>query len=496
MVAVDRAVLLPYNPRAFWSCEKCHVQALLARYLSCIPWREIHLEMSTRPRILFVAMHDSPHAARWIEMLSGFDFEIHVFPVKAASPHEKLRNLTVHVPVLKEESAVSRSQEWIAQSIRLALLASRNPAKALIRLKRKLLFLRYPASDSAAEIRGFPVDGIIGSASAKADPVRLGREDESSETATRLYGPEVLASLIQELKPDLIHSMEFQHSAYLVLAARDHVTGAFPGWLATNWGSDIFFFGRDPAHARQIRRVCETIDLYSCECHRDLELGHAYGYRGPDLPVLPNSGGMDIGHILTVRGTTPPSQRKMIMVKGYDHFAGRAMVSLAVLERFAESLRDYTIVLFSVGARPRERALELTTAGILNIKVIDYATHDEILQHFAQARIYLGVSISDAISTSVLESMAMGAFPIQTNTSCCEEWFVHEKTGFAISPDDFEGICARFETALNNDALVDAAAIENFEVIKSRLALEILLPRVKDFYQQAFSYLASRNASR
>jgi len=440
-------------------------------------------------------MHDSPHAARWIEMISGFDFELHVFPVKAASPHEKLRNLTVHVPVLVEESVSSRSQDWIAQGIRLARLASRNPAKALIRLKRKLLAPKNPASHSAVEIRGFPVDGIVSAASAKADPVRLGREDESSETATRLYGPEVLASLIQELKPDLIHSMEFQHSAYLVLAARDYVAGRFPGWLATNWGSDIFYFGRDPAHARQIRRVCETIDLYSCECHRDLALGHTYGYRGPDLPVLPNSGGMDIGHILTLRGTIPPSQRKMIMVKGYDHFAGRAMVSLAVLERFAELLRDYTIVLFSVGARPRERALELTAAGILNMKVIDYATHDEILQHFAQARMYLGVSISDAISTSVLESMAMGAFPIQTNTSCCEEWFIHEETGFAVSPDDFEGICARFETALTNDALVDAAAIENFEIIKSRLALEVLLPRMKDFYQQAFSYLANRNTT-
>jgi hypothetical protein len=441
-------------------------------------------------------MHDSPHAARWIEMLGGFGFDVHVFPVKAASPHEKLRNLTVHVPVLAEESVGSRSQDWIARGIRLARLASENPAKALIRLKRKLLAPKAPAGDSSVEIRGFPVDAIVGPASAKADPVRLGREDESLETATRLHGPEVLASLIQKLKPDLIHSMEFQHSAYLVLAARDHVADAFPGWLATNWGSDIFYFGRDPAHARQIRRVCEAIDLYSCECHRDLALGHSYGYRGPDLPVLPNSGGMDIGHILALRGATPPSQRKMIMVKGYDHFAGRAMISLAVLERFAESLRDYTIMLFSVGARPRERALELNAAGVLNIKVIDYATHDEILQHFAQARMYLGVSISDAISTSVLESMAMGAFPIQTNTSCCEEWFIHEKTGFAISPDDFEGICTRFEAALSDDALVDAAAIENFEIIKSRLALEVLLPRMKDFYQQAFSYLARRNAAK
>jgi glycosyltransferase involved in cell wall biosynthesis len=448
-------------------------------------------------------MHDSPHAARWIAMLDGLGFEIHVFPVRASPPHEKLRNLTLHVPFLAGKTAGSRAQELIAQVLRLARLALGNPTKALIRLKRSFFSSIGLAPNqammnrgSAVRIRSFPVDSIIGGTSATTELIRLGRENESAETTARLYGPEVLAALIQELKPDLIHSMEFQHSSYLVLAARDHVVGTFPGWLATNWGSDIFYFGKDPEHARQIRRVCETIDLYSCECHRDLELGRVFGYRGTDLPVLPNSGGMDIEHIVTLRGTVPPSRRKVIMVKGYDHFAGRAMVSLAVLERFAESLRDYTVILFSVGARPRARALELANAGILNIKVIDSATHDEILSYFAQARMYLGISISDAISTSVLEAMAMGAFPIQTNTSCCEEWFIHERTGFAIPPDDFEVICSRFETALSNDALVDEAATENFEIIKSRIAIELLRPRMRDFYEQAFSYLAGRKKSR
>src|SRR5207244_10412946 len=101
-----------------------------------------------------------------------------------------------------------------------------------------------------------------------------------------LNGPETLAEVIRKIQPDLIHSMEFQHCAYLVLAARD-ILGAegFPPWLATNWGSDIYLFGRDPKHAPAIRRVLEAADLYSCECHRDVSLGRAVGYRGLGLPV-------------------------------------------------------------------------------------------------------------------------------------------------------------------------------------------------------------------
>jgi glycosyltransferase involved in cell wall biosynthesis len=201
---------------------------------------------------------------------------------------------------------------------------------------------------------------------------------------------------------------------------------------------------------------------------------------------------MDLDHVLELRDPSPPSARKLIMVKGYDHFAGRAMVSLAVLERFAKRLNDYTIILFSVGARPRLRAIELAEAGTLNIKVIDWATHDEILQYFGRARLYLGISISDAISTSVLEAMAMGAFPIQTDTSCCAEWFIPDKTGYAVPVDDFEVLCKRFESALTDDTLVDEAAETNLAIIRSRLATEVFVPKMRDFYAQAMSYARRR----
>jgi glycosyltransferase involved in cell wall biosynthesis len=466
--------------------------------------------MNAPPKILFVAMHQSPHTARWIDMAADLGYDLHMFPLEPSTPNHKLRGVTLHVPVLDEPAEpvkeIHQKRGWHGRAINFIRYARSYPREALERLNSEVKHLArivtgrptavvavaepplFDVTSSGVKIRHLPTYDTIGKVVDVTETLRLGRADESDETALRIHGPDVLASLIGQLKPDLIHSMEFQHAAYLVLAARDRVKEKFPLWLATNWGSDIFYFGTLPDHARQIRRVCEAIDLYSCECHRDLALGRKFGYRGPDLPVLPNSGGMDIDHVLSLRDPAPPSKRKLIMVKGYDHFAGRAMISLAVLERFADRLQDYTIVMFSVGAKPRVRSLELAAAGTLKIKVIDWATHDDILRHFGQARMYLGISISDAISTSVLEAMAMGAFPIQTDTSCCAEWFIDEKTGFAIPPDDFEKICERFATALTDDALVDAAAIENLEIIKSRLAVEVLRPKMQDFYRQALAH--------
>jgi glycosyltransferase involved in cell wall biosynthesis len=456
------------------------------------------LVMSRRRRILFVAMQHSIHTARWIEMIVDFGFDLHLFAIDGQEPNHKLRGVTLHKPVLAEPFAAAtpgkRAAAWVASTIRRAgrfVRIAASPAETFSRIRQHVGAARTaPAAASRIAVHPVPVNL---SPEMAARQIRLGRTNESAETTDRLHGPEVLARVVRDLRPDLIHSMHFQLAGYLVLAARtlipQHDPGfVFPCWLATNWGSDIYHFGKDAGHARQIQRLCEAIDLYSCECHRDLDLGRSFGYRGPALPVLPNSGGVDIAHVLHLRSAAPPSRRKLIMVKGYDHFAGRAMVSLALLERFAPKLKDYTIVLFSVGARPRMRALELAAQGVLDIEVIDWATHDEILTRFGRARLYLGISVSDAISTSVLEAMAMGAFPIQTNTSCCEEWFVSGESGFAVPPDDFELICDRFWVALTDDALVDRAARINLEVIRSRLAVEVLRPVMRDFYAKALAY--------
>ncbi len=316
--------------------------------------------------------------------------------------------------------------------------------------------------------------------------IRLG---ESPNTCPAHFGPWVLAALIRRLKPTLIHSMEFQHAGYLVLKAKEVYGAGFPQWIATNWGSDIFYFRRFADHGAQLRRLLGSIDYYSCECHRDIGLARELGYQGPVLPVLPNSGGFDLEQVFRMRAPGPPSHRKLLMIKGYHHFAGRAMTAIKVLETFAECLKAYEIILFSVSAEQPERK-------VLNIRVIDAARHDEILAYFGRARLYMGISISDAISTSALEAMAMGAFPIQTNTSCCDEWFEDGKGGFIVPPDDFDTICDRFLRALNDDALVDQAAEINWATVRARLDIRVLRGKVEAFYRQiSDGSLAAASAS-
>jgi glycosyltransferase involved in cell wall biosynthesis len=448
-------------------------------------------------RILFVSIQNSPHTARWIKCIASAGWDLHMFGIDHNPPNKLLRGVTLHIPSVSKGKVQPPARPGFKDRVRRFLdIARSDPGEGISIARRKLSTL---ASRSVAKLQSGGPAGTPGVEHGDHEPVRLTwfeptkmielgsryRFGETGAECDALHGPESLAEVIERVKPDLIHSMEFQHCAYLVLAARDKMGArGFPPWLATNWGSDIFLFGRDPNHAPMIRRVLEAANLYSCECHRDVPLAREFGYRGPDLPVLPNSGAMDLVKLSELRTNVPPSQRKKIMVKGYDHFAGRAMISLSVLERLAHRLMGYEVIMYSVSARPRARALELKAEGKLNIRIIDYTEHEEILSCFAQSRLYLGVSISDAISTSVLEAMAMGCFPIQTDTSCCEEWFEDGIGGFSV-PVDEAVIAEKVERALLDDSLVDTAEQTNRLIIETRLSHEVIHPQVMEFYRQA-----------
>lgn len=424
-------------------------------------------------KILFVCMQNSPHACRWINSIADRGWDLHVFPIDHHPVLPTLRGVTVHPPFLRV-----RRDQWV-QALRMS---PRRWWASLLEAEAAAHPQRLPV----APIVPLPVPYKVASALTRLR-VRTGESDATSQLSHGAWG---LARLIRRLQPDLIHSMEFQHCGYNVSNARRLVGRRFPPWLATNWGSDIYHFRHDPGHRAQITRLLREIDFYSCECERDIGLARDLGMTAKVLPVMPNSGGFDVPAMARRRSLVPPSRRRLIMVKGYQHFAGRAMTALAALERCADVAADFDIVIFSPSSEAIARADELRrTTPLKSITVLPYASHDQMLRLYAQARVYLGVSVSDAISTSALEGMAMGAFPIQTDTSCCDEWFEQGKGGYLIPADDPDLIAQRLRSGLTDDRLVDEAAQINWQVIATRLDQVEVDRKIADFYDIIFADL-------
>ncbi len=387
-------------------------------------------------RLLIVAMPNSIHTARWISQIHDQGWDIFLFPAYIAQPHPRLKNITAFG----------------------ATLQKKNLKEAHIRL----IWWTIPF---------FWVDRII---------------SKLKGTTTLFYTAKLLSIIIRWLQPDIVHSLEIQHAGYLTLDARENLKDTFPTWIVTNWGSDIYLFGRLAGHKPKIEAVLSYCDYYSCECQRDIALAKELGFTGETLPVFPNTGGFNLEKMMFLRGSESPATRRIILLKGYQNWAGRALVGLQALRQCADLLQGYTIAI-SVASQDVQIAAELFSQDTeIPIEIIPFVEHDEMLRYYAQSRIYIGLSISDAISTSLLEAIVMGTFPIQSCTACADEWIEDGKSGFIVPPEEPNAIADAIRRALTDDNLVNRAAEINAQTATERLDYSNIQAQVIKIYKDIY----------
>lgn len=242
----------------------------------------------------------------------------------------------------------------------------------------------------------------------------------------------LLRGILKRDKPDFVHALELQHGGYITSRALQDAS-VKTQFIATNYGSDIYWFQQFPKHLAKIKRLLARADRYSAECNRDVELAKKYGFTGEVMPVFPNAGGFTEEQLN--RDLIPTSERKVIAIKGYEGWVGRASVAVEALYSLTAELSEYKIIFYSCNAKTIRLVKRLKRNTGLNVEWHGKGelSHTQMLDLFASARIYIGVSLSDGISTSLLEAMAMGAFPIQTSTACVDEWFKDAETGLYLS---------------------------------------------------------------
>lgn len=384
-------------------------------------------------RILFVAMPNSIHAARWMGQLEGQGWDLRLFPAYDAALHSALRSVTVY-------TLSSRRTPEIHPSVRLRGLPLSQKGAGRLKYYRG---------------RAFP--------------------DLLTERASWLAG------VVRWLKPDLVHSLEIQHAGYLTLEARKKLRGRFPPLIVSNWGSDIYYFGRFAEHKPKIREVMEAAQYVQAECVRDLRLAREFGFAGEPFAVVPCGGGFDLEQMRSLRAPGPPSARRTIVLKGYQGEFGRALVGLRALERCADALAGYRIVITRATPDVEAEAKRLAEATGLQIE-IEAGTRKELLQLHGCSRIFIGLAASEAANTSMLEALTMGSFPIQSCTACADEWISNGRSGFIVPPEDPEAVARALRAALLDDELVDSAAELNAPVVADRLDERIVRPRVVQRY--------------
>jgi len=374
-------------------------------------------------KVLLVAMADSIHTARWLDQFRGEPIEFVLFP---SSPHRR-----VH-PKIKE----------------------------------------MLASDEGVNLR---IDGLL-----RRFALPMWAIDRFVDN--RLRGV-LLRKLIRREKPDILHAMETQGGGYILRRALNSVESV-PRTILTLWGSDLYWFRQFPRHRKKIEKTLQLIDDLAMECHRDIYIARELGFEGRVIPPFPVTGGYDDAAMYSSQNSEPPSKRTVILVKGHTRFVGKAEQGLYALKKIRRELKGFEIIVYSADTKARRlaRRLRFMSGVTITCHKRGVFTHEEILDLLRRSRVFLGISLSDGISVSLQEALVTGAFPIQTNTSCADEWIIPGETGFLVSPYDTEAITHALLTALTDDTLVDSAAVKNRATANARLSSDNIRQVAKLFY--------------
>lgn len=288
----------------------------------------------------------------------------------------------------------------------------------------------------------------------------------------------LIARRIRKFSPEVVHVHELQNAGYATLRAYQLLKGKKPPLIVTNYGSELVWFSQYRSHRRRLKSLLSIAHFFSAECERDYNLARDLVPGVRQLPLMPVAGGIDLV-------TREEQHRNVIAVKGYQNRWGKALEVLEALAEIPKELSGLEVVVYGCNRSVVRRAKTYSKRNKLVIRTYSKGelSHDQVLGLFRNSLAYIGHSLSDGISTAMLEAMAMGAIPIQTNTSCAEEWIETGRSGYIIEPNDSASIKRAVIEILNNEDLVKKMRAKNYLTIEKRYDSKKLAKTAIGYYE-------------
>ena len=119
----------------------------------------------------------------------------------------------------------------------------------------------------------------------------------------------------------------------------------------------------------------------------------------------------------------------------------------------------------------------------LYIELLPAMSHPDFLKLFGETKISIGLNISDGTPNTMLESMIMGAFPIQSDTVSTREWIEHGVNGLLVDPDNPADLAQAIRSVIDDEAALERAASYNQAMTRERLEREKVTSEVVKIYR-------------
>lgn len=292
----------------------------------------------------------------------------------------------------------------------------------------------------------------------------------------------LLRNNIKSKKLAVINLHELQSSGNLLLDIKNYSNlVADKVIICSSWGSDLSLYSQVKSHQRALKSLMEIADVLTTERKEEEAIARNLGFDG----VFQKNVYTSVGTSNFPNELTPSSSRNKIMIKGYQDIPGRALNAIKAIEISQDFLKGWEIAIFSASESVVIASELLANQSGLNIRIVPKQSKDKFLEEYKNTRIYIGLAISDGLSTSMVEAMNFGAFPIQSETSAASDFIEHGVNGFVVDPWDIKGVANLVMCAAADHELVDSAQITNREIVKKRYDFDIGVLKIIEILKQS-----------
>ncbi len=240
--------------------------------------------------------------------------------------------------------------------------------------------------------------------------------------------------------PDLVNAHFVPNYGWMAMLCRVRP------WVLSTWGSDVLVNPhRSPFHLWRARRVMRAADLLTSDAR--MLTGAIHTLAGDHLSVL--TAPMGIDRALFESGDAAAPREKVILHNRNLESVYDVHTVLRGFLGFSQLFPDWRLRLAGDGSQRAELERLANSLGLGDkVVFLGRMPRESLMDELRRATIYLSASLSDSTSVSLLEAMALGAYPVLSDIPANREWIAAPPQGLYFRPGLAEGLTRSLLEAL------------------------------------------------
>ena len=287
-----------------------------------------------------------------------------------------------------------------------------------------------------------------------------------------------LQTVIERVKPDLIHAMRIPYEGML---AADAYNGT--PLIVSAWGNDFTLHAPSTRLMRYYTRwTMQVVNALHADCKRDIRLGQEWGFpvKRPTL-VTPGGGGIRTDVFF------PPEklvdEPVVINPRGFRAYV-RSDVFFKAIPLVLKEIPETRFLCASMAGEAQAQHW-MKELGIGHaVELLAPMPHAQMAEIYRQAAVLVSPSIHDGTPNTLLEGMACGCTPVAGDLESIREWITDGENGLLTDATDPNKLARSIIKALKSKNLREQAAGLNAKRIAEGAEYNACMSQALSFYQR------------